>query len=362
MYAAKDVVGVHLELTTRCNAACPMCPRNVSGGKTTDFLPLVELSLSDMKKVLPDDFVRQMKWLYMCGNYGDALAAKDTLEIFAHLKKVNPKLETTLITNGGGRDAGWWKKLAGVVDKCTFSIDGLEDTNHLYRRGVVWKTLMRSVEAYLSAKGGQAHWDYLVFKHNEHQVEEARALAKKLGFSRFTVKRTSRFFENGKPVDAKAVLDESGREEYRLEMPTAETDQNAVLRDLKSGGDWRKYLDETPVKCKVLDQKQVYVSAEGLVFPCCWTAKLYDKPGKTGEEWRFVEKLPGGKDALDAKKHDIRSIINGPYFQELVPGTWKPGAPSRRESAVCMRVCGVKDANAAQRPAGAAVDFERPKK
>ncbi len=352
MYRGDEVRGVHLELTTRCNARCPMCPRNVSGGRTTDFLPLAELSLADVKTIFPAGFAKQLRWLYMCGNYGDALAARDTLEIFAYLRQANAKLELRLITNGGGRDASWWRKLAGVVNWCTFSIDGLEDTNHLYRRGVDWKKLMTSVEAFIGA-GGKADWDYLVFKHNEHQVEAARALAKKLGFGRFNVKRTARFLVNGRPVSRKPVLDEQGNVEYHLEMPSAEELRNSAFGEFESaaaaGQAYRSYLDETNVTCKVLEPRQIYVSAEGLVFPCCWTAKLYDKPERKGEEWRLVEKLPGGVAALDAKRIPIREIVDGPYFQTLVPGTWEAGSAARRESAVCTRVCGARDAVRAQK-------------
>ena len=44
---------------------------------------------------------------------------------------------------------------------------------------------MENVDAFIG-NGGSAFWEYLVFKHNQHQIEEARLLSKKLGFKKFS--------------------------------------------------------------------------------------------------------------------------------------------------------------------------------
>ena len=41
--------------------------------------------------------------------------------------------------------------------------------------------------------GGNAVWQYIIFNHNIHQVEEAKHKAIELGFSSFTLKDSSRF-------------------------------------------------------------------------------------------------------------------------------------------------------------------------
>ena len=93
-------------------------------------------------------------------------------------------------TNAGARDEVWWTKLAetfGRMGTVIFSVDGLADTNHLYRQGVSWKAVERSMDAFIEA-GGRARWDFLVFEHNQHQVEEARALSEQKGFEKFQVR------------------------------------------------------------------------------------------------------------------------------------------------------------------------------
>ena len=98
-------------------------------------------------------------------------------------------------TNAGARDETWWAKLAeifGRMGAVIFSVDGLADTNHLYRQGVSWKAVERSMDAFIEA-GGRARWDFLVFEHNQHQVEEAEELSKQKGFERFVAKKTGRY-------------------------------------------------------------------------------------------------------------------------------------------------------------------------
>ena len=87
-------------------------------------------------------------------------------------------------TNGGVRNEHFWMDLAELDVKVIFSIDGLADTNHLYRRNVKWDKLMSNVETFIS-NGGRANWEYLVFKHNQHQTSQAEALSKRMGFVNF---------------------------------------------------------------------------------------------------------------------------------------------------------------------------------
>ncbi|MEM7645915.1 MAG: radical SAM protein, partial [Pseudomonadota bacterium] len=175
IYHSSEVGTVHLEVTSRCNARCPMCLRNVCGGKENPQLPITDLSLSDIKNIFPEQFIGQLKRLFMCGNYGDPVVSTDTLEIFEYLRKINPKIRLELFTNGSARSQKWWAQLAQVVDLVHFSVDGLGDVNQIYRRGTQFDKIMENIKAYVSS-GGEGVWDYIVFRHNEHQIDEARAL------------------------------------------------------------------------------------------------------------------------------------------------------------------------------------------
>ena len=45
MYKLTDIRDVHLEITSKCQAKCPMCPRRIQGGPLNPFIHLDEITL-----------------------------------------------------------------------------------------------------------------------------------------------------------------------------------------------------------------------------------------------------------------------------------------------------------------------------
>jgi MoaA/NifB/PqqE/SkfB family radical SAM enzyme len=351
IYHYADIRSVHLELTHRCNAACPMCSRNFSGGATNPDLPLVELSLNDAKSIFPPEFVQQLDLIYACGNYGDPMVAKDCLEIFAYLRECNPDLRLCMHTNGSARRPEWWADMAKVMKTgphyMRFGIDGLEDTNHLYRRRTNWDLVMANAQAFIDA-GGRAEWDYLVFRHNEHQVEEARALSLEMGFKEFFVRKTGRFKSDKdlQTVNRVEVLDKAGEFDYWLEEPTNPEYLNPAFEDLDAikneYGTYGAYLDTVQIHCKVAEKGKVYISAEGLALPCCWLGSIFTNK-RSAQRDQFLDMIEnaGGRAALDARALGIKGVIEGALFQKDIPESWDKTSVASGKLATCARTCGV---------------------
>lgn len=354
MYTYDTIKSVHLEVTSRCNAACPMCARNILGGADNPQLPLTELTLADMQAMFGEGegrgFLSRLNKLYMCGNYGDPIAAKDTLAIMEFVRAVNPKIKLGMNTNGSARDAAWWTRAGQVLgrkgDYCKFSIDGLADTNHLYRRGTNFEKIMANAAAFIAA-GGVAHWDFIVFRHNEHQIEEARALAAAMGFERFQVKKTGRFFSNSKMQgkDEQDVMDRDGSVLYTLQKPLDPQWQNTALENeqklVERYGSMDAYLDNTPVSCKTAAEESIYISAEGLVFPCCWTANqlyLWYMPERSSPIWKLIDRS-GGKEAISLYHHGVREIVEGTFFK-AIEDSWGQPSCKAGKLKVCAKTCG----------------------
>jgi len=176
----------------------------------------------------------------MCGNYGDPAAGYYTMDIYNHFRKVNPEIVLGMNTNGAVQSTFFWHALGRLFnqpkDYCVFSIDGLEDTNHVYRKNVNWAKLMSNVQAYIAA-GGSAHWDMLVYKHNQHQVDACQQLARDMGFKWFRAKVSKRGFTD------------------HLEFPIG----------------WQPpAVKAGPIKCHVINEKSMYIDAQGRASACCW--------------------------------------------------------------------------------------------
>jgi MoaA/NifB/PqqE/SkfB family radical SAM enzyme len=382
MYRAEEITTVHLEVTERCNASCPQCARNLNGGEVNPQLHDAELSLSDVQQILKPEFIQQLKRLYMCGNYGDPISARDTLEMFEYIRSHNAKMQLSFHTNASAKTPEWWSRLPAAMGKnhyVVFSVDGLEDTNHLYRQGTVWKKIMENAQAFISA-GGRARWDYIVFAHNEHQVEEARALADSMGFEKFNVKKSNRFFSNtrGAVKTEHQAGNRRGSATTVISMPTNPEYQNAAIKgmqeiskdkakieldllttvaDLASRKlgpqrfnqdpalkkDMEKYWDTAEIKCKVAEEKSIYITAEGYLQPCCWTAgQMYVWYWKQrgGQIWNAID--AAGLDTLDLRVHDIIDVINGKFIQEVIPESWSKPSCAAGKLAVCAKTCGTK--------------------
>jgi len=258
MYKLEDIKDIHLEVTSKCQARCPMCPRRIGGGPLNPLITLNEITLEQFKEWFTIDFINQLDSLFMCGNLGDPIIAQDCLEIFQYLRETNPRIRLSMHTNGSARNTQWWQTLANTKVKVTFGIDGsLQVTHSAYRIGTDLDKILENAQAFINA-GGEARWDMLVFGHNEHQVEKCRQLSKELGFVDFRTKHTSRFNE-----DSFTVLDEIGKPIHYL-IPT-ETSK-AMISKVKDAQE--DYLPT--ISCKAQESKTLYVSGNGNVSPCCW--------------------------------------------------------------------------------------------
>lgn len=348
MYNLADIKEVHLELTQRCQAACSLCDRNMHGGAVNQHLKMDELSLNDVELIFPIDFVKQLRAIQLCGNHGDPIIANDTLEIVQYFRKHNDKLWISMNTNAGARDAEWWHDLANSIGRhgvVIFSVDGLEDTNHLYRQNVQWDKVKRAMDSFIGA-GGRARWDFLVFDYNEHQVEEAEKLSKEWGFERFIVKKSSRFVTTNNSVKKTEhqAINRKGELTALIKIPSNDNLKNSAVVDqdnlLSKYGSMDSFYDVSKIQCRVKDIGSLYISAEGMVLPCCWTAgrmyKWWHTDPKQEQIWKFIDNA-GGKDVLNAKLNSLETIFQTNIFDKIEQSWAIEGAANGR-----LKVCAMK--------------------
>ncbi len=237
-WKSRSLQVLHLEPTDVCQAACPQCARETD--TNFDRRSRHHLRVEQIQREFDDDVIRGLDKMFMCGNYGDPAAGYYTLDIYRWFRGINPNIVLGMNSNGGVQSTFWWHELAGILnqprDYVVFSIDGLEDTNSIYRVNVNWQRVMANAQAFIAA-GGMAHWDMLVYAHNEHQVDECERRARDMGFRWFRAKVSRR------PMTAGLQLPRS------LSAPA-------------TGG--------ANIQCRALQESSIYMDAQGRVSPCCW--------------------------------------------------------------------------------------------
>jgi len=287
-FELKNVDEFQLEVTGYCNAACPQCPRNLNGDQENPHLQKEHLSREIIDRTFTSDVCQHLRQIFFCGNYGDPIMHPKLLDIMGDFMEKNSDINIYMHTNGGARTPKWWAELAKVIGpngRVGFNIDGLKDTNHIYRCNTDFKKIMANVRAFIKA-GGRAEWNFIVFKHNEHQVLEAEQLAKKMGFETFNKRATGRFldYNNFIEIDSYPKHNKDGEIEYHIEIPTEIKNRNSsmvFLPKLKEKHDHYlgEYFSNTEISCDSLcrhhgnahgkqEKSKLLITSNGLVLPC----------------------------------------------------------------------------------------------
>lgn len=289
----KDTKILHIESSSVCNAACPMCARNINGNNDENLIT-ASLTLEWFSSNISEKEIKFLDKIFFCGNLGDPCAAIELLDIISYIKKANNNITVGINTNGSIRNQEWWSDcaalLSGIYDYVVFSIDGLEDTNHLYRKNVSWDKIISNAKSFINA-GGTAHWDMLVFDHNKHQVDKCLQLATDLGFSWFRVKETDRW-------DIYKDTNLTSPSEY------LEFDYNSI----------------TEINCERNRENSEYIDSYGKVWPCCHIAEAVSNKVSL---YKNLDLLEFSSTEL-CKVYQEKLDNNNPFY-------------------VCKRSCGVKN-------------------
>ena len=264
MLKLSEIRSVHIELTTKCNARCPMCMRNYRGLDYNSGYPDTELTLGDIQHILTPDILKTIDHVNFNGNLGDFSLAKDGAEIVQYL--VSQNITIGINTNGSLRPKSWWQKLASPSVTIGFALDGLADTHARYRQDTDWDRIIENAQAYIAA-GGRAIWRFVPFDHNRHQEAECRTLAKEMGFIDFENIYDGR--------DSGPVYTRTGEFSHWL-GPAG--DPPPIKDMLQSHITWYdsktvkipKDTDTLNLRCRHKMAKEIYLAADGTVYPCCY--------------------------------------------------------------------------------------------
>ena len=203
----------------------------------------------------------QFDLISYCGNDGDPLMARDLLKIVRRFAPTHQMIHT----NGSLRSKDFWLDLATIPNlTVVFAIDGTDQETHsTYRVGTDYNKILSNAKIFNDA-GGTSWWQFIMFEHNRHQVEDARSIAKQYGFTQF-------------------------------EMVHSRRDDTSNIKTIKFLG--RKGSDT--VKCLAIENQKIYVRSDGEVFPCVYRGNRGESTG------------------LNIKNTHLKDIVFDPYFDRF---------------------------------------------
>lgn len=364
-WSSQNLRRLHIELTNHCNAACPVCPRYYRNSTMRNpWMQLDHIGYEDFVRWFPPSVLRNVARVALCGTHGDPAAAPDLIPICGYVLRHAPETIMTVTSNGGIRNGDFWGELgmlfSGTNSSAVFSIDGLSDTNHLYRRNVSWDRLMSNVRAYIDA-GGAATWHYLVFRHNQDQIEAARDMASSMGFSRFITKRALGFDHKGR-LQRMRAMGADGKLQYWIDPPDdvrylnlhAEPGDDGAVEDphefdpgnpepyVQDPGGYDKMLDGVDVDCKSLgsDGPEIYVDCHGIVHPCCWVGATSNSADLWSESVQLKRAMEPHMSLLDLRvSGSIAEVLDSGVLDRIYADSWGKPSCSDGKMQVCASTC-----------------------
>jgi hypothetical protein len=339
IYSIESVRDLHLEISSLCNAACPLCPRNFSGYPHNAGYDEHNMTVQEAQKIFPAEFVKQLRHITINGNFGDAVMNPDTVPIVNYFKFHNPGLHISISTNGAARDARFWQALAAEGAEVSFCIDGIDDYTHtLYRRNTVYSTVMKNSATFIAA-GGRANWKMIDFEHNRDQQESARKLSAQRGFANFFLTNDGRdsgpvYNNNG---DLIYIIGES-----KINFTPSKRIEPAIDRDHSPQYQsnqivWVNKSQIKNINCQVAKSRSIYVSSTGDVFPCCYTGLNPTRYRNNTDIGYSMEQINHVMSKNNALEYDLTTCIE--WFDH-VESSWQIDSFENGRLLICNNICG----------------------
>ncbi len=143
---------------------CPACPRTWFSETLKQPVPKEDLDIGLLDGFLDCDAGKSIDRFLLESNHGDPIYAPQLLNLIKHWRS-NKYFD--IVTNGSHQKSRFWYELKELLtdqDSITFSIDGLQDTNHLYRVNSNWTSIMHGLDI-MRQGSAKVAWKTIVFKH-----------------------------------------------------------------------------------------------------------------------------------------------------------------------------------------------------
>ena len=266
-----------------CNLKCPLCPT----GQGKNGQPKGTMKLNHFKQIIDElgDYLYEIDLF----NWGEPFLNKNIYEMIKYANEKNVKVKIS--SNLSCLEKEDINKIAlSELDTLIVSLDGAsQESLNKYRCGADFKRVIENIKGIekqkkiLKKNSPEIIWQFLIMKHNEHEIEKAKKMAKKLRIS----------------IDFRPVRTDLGQEIFENDKTKIEKYQKWLpSKDVYSRFDYKKKKKKSKLKTCMFLWTQSTISWDGTVYPCC---AVYDFKYNFGNMF---------------KEGSFRKIWNNKMYQE----------------------------------------------
>ena len=235
-----------------CNLRCPLCPTGFGGLGRVQHM----MSLECFKRYLDP----HLPYLFevIMHNWGEPLINKDIYKMvdYAQSNNVGTNLSSNFVIP---RTDDLENILDSGLEYLTISLDGADQESYeQYRVRGDFERVIENLREFLRLRNARksktpfVEWQYIVMRHNEHKVEDAERMARKIGVDLL------RFIPVGLPFETR----------NRKELSEKWFPTGVHGKEESDGTEHTFGQRHKPSPCYYLYRSMV-VNADGGISPCC---------------------------------------------------------------------------------------------
>ena len=102
------------------------------------------------------------------------------------------------------------------------------------------------------------------------------------------------------------------------------------------------YYNKCTISCKAIEKAEIFITAQGSLMPCCWTAgrmyKWWHKDYRVEQIWEHIDRS-GGLGGIDVINNDLDKVMSGRLLTDI-RNSWELSSVAEGKLGVCSMKCG----------------------